>query len=76
MTPFDNLVSCEKCGESHESHTICGSCYEQVRREDLWMEIDKDLQVRVETNAIKEKMMEYNPYKGEVPPKRVEVTIS
>uniref|UniRef100_A0A0N4ZX81 Large ribosomal subunit protein bL32m n=1 Tax=Parastrongyloides trichosuri TaxID=131310 RepID=A0A0N4ZX81_PARTI len=50
LTPADNLITCQHCGNYHEADTICKTCYSKVR------EI---------TNLIKAKMMEYNPYKGE-----------
>ncbi|KHN76492.1 putative 39S ribosomal protein L32, mitochondrial [Toxocara canis] len=53
-----NLVTCQNCGEYHEVHTICGKCYEKVRKV---------------TNEIKAKMMNYNPYKGEKQDKEVHV---
>lgn len=57
----DNLVACPNCGEFHELHTICGKCYEKVREV---------------TNAIKAKMMGYNPYIGERQDKPVHVRFS
>uniref|UniRef100_F1L935 Large ribosomal subunit protein bL32m n=1 Tax=Ascaris suum TaxID=6253 RepID=F1L935_ASCSU len=51
-----NLTACQNCGEYHELHTICGKCYEKVRKM---------------TNEIKAKMMNYNPYKGERQDKEV-----
>ncbi|GMT18329.1 hypothetical protein PFISCL1PPCAC_9626 [Pristionchus fissidentatus] len=58
LTPFEDITTCETCGEKHEMNTICGNCYEKVR---------------LLTNMIKQKMLAYNPYKGERPPKEVEV---
>ena len=28
-----NLVVCDNCGHYHESHTICGHCYQRVKQE-------------------------------------------
>ncbi|TKR68034.1 hypothetical protein L596_024083 [Steinernema carpocapsae] len=61
FTPTTNLVNCKSCGSTHEVHTICGTCYEKVRKT---------------TNEIKEKMMMYNPYVGERQDKEVFVKYS
>uniref|UniRef100_A0A0K0FLM6 Large ribosomal subunit protein bL32m n=1 Tax=Strongyloides venezuelensis TaxID=75913 RepID=A0A0K0FLM6_STRVS len=50
LTPEENLITCSFCGSYHTADTICKKCYSKVREV---------------TNMIKEKMMEYNPYKGE-----------
>ncbi|CAB3402026.1 unnamed protein product [Caenorhabditis bovis] len=58
LKPVDNLVSCPACANIHPSDTICDKCYEKVR---------------LLTNEIKKKMMEYNPYVGERQDKPVHV---
>uniref|UniRef100_A0A0K0E982 Large ribosomal subunit protein bL32m n=1 Tax=Strongyloides stercoralis TaxID=6248 RepID=A0A0K0E982_STRER len=50
LTPEKNIITCQFCGSYHEADTICKTCYDKVREV---------------TNMIKEKMMKYNPYKGE-----------
>ncbi|GMR39911.1 hypothetical protein PMAYCL1PPCAC_10106, partial [Pristionchus mayeri] len=61
LTPIGDITTCESCGHKHEVHTICGNCYERVR---------------ALTNNIKKKMLAYNPYKGELPPKELKVLFS
>ncbi|VDD91367.1 unnamed protein product [Enterobius vermicularis] len=50
IIPVKNLVCCPDCGSFHEPHTICGTCYEEVRKK---------------TNEMKKTFMNYNPYMGE-----------
>nr|CDJ92395.1 Ribosomal protein L32p domain containing protein [Haemonchus contortus] len=61
LQPTTDLVTCPSCGSLHQSATICGKCYEKVREL---------------TNEIKQKMMAYNPYKGERQDKQVMVRFS
>ncbi|CAJ0939736.1 unnamed protein product, partial [Mesorhabditis belari] len=56
MAPITGIVTCPSCGSKHLEETICGTCYEKVREV---------------TNSIKEKMMAYNPYKGDRQDKEV-----
>ncbi|KIH54303.1 ribosomal protein L32 [Ancylostoma duodenale] len=56
LRPTTDLVTCGTCGSFHQADTICGNCYEKVREL---------------TNEIKQKMMAYNPYKGERQDKEV-----
>lgn len=47
MKPKRNLILCLVCGHHHESHTICGNCYEKVRKETEEMKaaIQKELNI-------------------------------
>ncbi|CAD6190327.1 unnamed protein product [Caenorhabditis auriculariae] len=58
LQPVENLVSCPSCSNIHPSDTICEKCYEKVR---------------LLTNDIKRKMMDYNPYVGEKQDKEIYV---
>ncbi|ESO02926.1 hypothetical protein HELRODRAFT_174401 [Helobdella robusta] len=33
MTPKTNIVVCLNCGHYHESHTLCGHCYDKVKNQ-------------------------------------------
>lgn len=35
--PKKNIVICLNCGQPHEIHTICGNCYDKVRKETVAM---------------------------------------
>lgn len=58
FTPIENIVDCKQCGKPHQIDTLCGNCYQYI------YEV---------TEAIKEKMMKYNPYVGERQDKEVHV---
>ncbi|XP_054725021.1 39S ribosomal protein L32, mitochondrial-like [Uloborus diversus] len=68
LLPQKNLVVCDACGHFHPVHTLCGNCYEKVKKETEIMQdaimkelklepIDKEVVVLYENDA-KEKIFE------------------
>lgn len=54
LRPRKDLVICERCGDHHESYTICHSCYLEVK--EVTDEIKK--QIKSETNPLEPKEKE------------------
>lgn len=58
LRPPQNLIPCTKCGSWHLKHTICGFCYKKVKEA---------------TEQIKEQLLKYNPFAGELQDRETEV---
>lgn len=54
LRPRFDIITCEHCGDHHEAHTICRTCYAEVREETNKLKAE----IREQTNPLEPKEKE------------------